>query len=675
MLRAIIACSKTKLKSVRIFVMWKIKVLIENRTDKEKDTVRFAAQELRRYLGYCTTEPIIISEVSKEDNSGIILGIKLRSELKPVKDEVIHDSILIDVKERNGVISGSNARSVLIAAYRYLRELGYSFVRPGKSGEKYPEKLPERDVFVSESAFYSQRTICIEGSASYESIEETIDWIPKVGMSGFYTQFFIPKIFFDRWYRHYGYEFTNPYLNADHLSEEEIRGMIKMLVCEIRKRSLIYTTIGHGWMCEPFGMPGYGWEPVDPALIPKGIEKYLALRNGKREIYNDNHYKNVPLITQLCYGNPEVREIIIDFVIEYCRNNPDVYCISFDFADGSNNYCECPLCRDTTPSDFRVMIVNEIDRRLTAEGIETKIGFGAYNDTLWAPVREKINNLSRFLMSLAPISRSYSVEFPNEPKGEIGEFRYNKNVFPTTTEEFLPYLKEWRKALDTRVGVFDYYFMWDCYKDLGSTGTARIIHKDIRSYKKLDLCGLTSCQSERVYCPTALGMNVIARTLWDPETDFDAIREDVLKAEYGEDYALVRDYLEDLTLYSLPEVTRMEKPLVSEENALTYEKGIDRARKFNLIIQNRIETVTNECELRSWKNLKVHTALSIMLMSAFRDMARGAEPADFWPPIEDFVNRHEWEMRQHFDVFEFKYTYGRLFPKIKEGQKSLILGM
>ena len=170
-------------------------------------------------------------------------------------------------------------------------------------------------------------------------------------------------------------------------------------------------------------------------------------------------------------------------------------------------------------------------------------------------------------------------------------------------------------------------------------------------------------------------MNVMARTLWDNKCRFDDVRDDVLRAEYGADYALVRDYLQDLSVYSLPEVTRMEKPLVDPENTAMYEKGLERVRSFVSTIDEHIVTSGNDCGRISWNNLKFHSDLSIMLMTAFKAMSEGAEPEPFWAPIEDFVNRHELEMKQYFDVFEFKYTYGRLFSAINKEQDKIIIGV
>ena len=140
------------------------------------------------------------------------------------------DAILIDIENGKGVIAGSNARSVLIGVYRYLRELGFVFVRPGADGEKYPTCFSEKRVKVCECASSRHRGVCIEGSVFYESMEDMIDWLPKVGMNCYYVQFFVPSIFYRRWYEHEGYGIKNPYLEREEISDSDIDGMNQMLL-------------------------------------------------------------------------------------------------------------------------------------------------------------------------------------------------------------------------------------------------------------------------------------------------------------------------------------------------------------------------------------------------------------------------------------------------------------
>ncbi len=649
---------------------WKLGVLLSGVSEKEQNTLVFAAQELKKYLSKVTDESIMICESDSAEKSGIRIGINLSPEIPEVSDPRIDDAIMVDVMDREGVITGSNARSVLIAVYRYLREIGFCFIRPGKSGEKYPEKIQRNRVLVNEAATSRYRGICIEGSEFYESIEEIIDWLPKVAMNGYDSQFFVPMIFFKRWYTHAGYGMVNPYLPPEPLTEEDVRGMAQSLAREVEKRSLIYINVGHGWTCKPFGMPALGWEPVDPSTLPEGYEQYLALVGGKRELR-----WGVPMNTNLCFGNESVQDKIVDCVVQYCMENKNVDSIQFALSDGTNNHCECEKCKHTRPSDFYVQILNKIDRKLTDLNIPVRIFTVIYVDLLWPPETERIQNKNRFILMYCPISRSYTTPLTVETTAKMTPYVRNKLVFPGKVDELAAYLKGWRDQFDGEYVVFDYYFMWDCYKDLGSMGTARMIYDDIRNYEKMRFTGLISCQSQRVFSPTALGMNIMARTLWNRECDFETECNDILHTEFGEDWEFVRNFLSELSRYSLPEVTRLEKPIATPENAAMYQKGIACAGNYMRIIDTHIGKGST-VEQVSWKNLKFHVQLSVLLLKAYTAIATDpdADVGKLWTPIEDFVNLNEWEMRHDFDVFEFKYTIGRLLPKFVKAERGLELG-
>ena len=106
---------------------------------------------------------------------------ELSAYIPAVENAELDDAIAINIQNGNGYITGSNPRSVLIAVYRFLREVGCSFVRPGLDGDIIPKKNALEDsVCVAEAASYRHRCICIEGAPNYEHISDLIDWLPKM---------------------------------------------------------------------------------------------------------------------------------------------------------------------------------------------------------------------------------------------------------------------------------------------------------------------------------------------------------------------------------------------------------------------------------------------------------------------------------------------------------------
>ena len=128
----------------------------------------------------------------------------------------------------------------------------------------------------------------------------------------------------------------------------------------------------------------------------------MAELNGERQLY-----ENVPLNTNLCYSNPAVRDAITSAITQYCQRNPQVTYLHFWLADGTNNHCECEACRKKRPADWYVQMLNELDEKMTAAGVSTKVVFLIYVDLLWEPQQEQIKHPDRFVLMFAPITRAY----------------------------------------------------------------------------------------------------------------------------------------------------------------------------------------------------------------------------------------------------------------------------
>ena len=305
----------------------------------------------------------------------IWVGLKADAPLPKVACPEWDDAIAIEIEESAGYITGTNPRSVLIAAYRFLEALGCRWVRPGEGGERIPQRKVESvTLSLREKAESRHRGVCIEGAVSYDHVRDMIDFLPKVGMNEYFIQFVSPNVFFERWYAHGGYHGEgDPYPEKEQLSQETVDGMTAALEAEIAKRGLGYQKVGHGWTCEPFGLEGRGWYPGKEYIVSPETRPYLAQIDGKRELFH-----NTPLNTNLCYSNPAVRERISEAICEYCLKNPQVDAVHFWLADAYNNHCECENCRKKSPADWYVLLLNELDEKMTRAGVKTRVVFLVY---------------------------------------------------------------------------------------------------------------------------------------------------------------------------------------------------------------------------------------------------------------------------------------------------------
>src|SRR5699024_8932697 len=106
----------------------------------------------------------------------------------------------------------------------------------------------------------------------------------------------------------------------------------------------------------------------------------------------------IPALTNLCYSNPIARGKICDFVVEYLRVHPGIDYLNFWLADSIHSFCECENCRGQSPSDWYLLLLNQLDERLTAEGLDTRLVFLIYYDLLFPPKVQQFKNPDRFVL-------------------------------------------------------------------------------------------------------------------------------------------------------------------------------------------------------------------------------------------------------------------------------------
>jgi len=568
------------------------------------ETIAFAVEELQKYLKKIDpclfVEVLLLDEPDAACGDVIWVGLHDSFPVPQVKDPFWDDAVAISVKDSAGYISGSNERSVLIAAYRFLQELGCRWVRPGKDGFRVTtQELDTVTVSVTEVPSSRYRGVCIEGSVSSEHVQDMIDYLPKVGLNEYFIQFMLPATFFEGWSEHK----NNPYAeDRERPSHALMEALVKKLEQEVKKRGIRYHKTGHGWTCRSFGMDGTGWHLDREHVIPEETKPLLAQLNGVRGL---NH--NSPLDTQLCYSKPEVRSRIADTVVAYCKENPHIDLMEFWLADNVHNWCECEQCRKLRPSDWYLMILNELDEKLTAAGLNTRIVFSFYLDLLWEPLQETIHNPDRFVMLYAPITRKFDEtnrDCLNVP-GEMTEFVRNKNAYPRKLADNLAYLRRWKELGYTgEVILFDYHLIWGHVNDPGYEKIARVIHEDMKYLPDLGINGMSSCQVQRCFFPTNLPMHMMAKGLWDSSSDFETDAKEYYLSAYGDDGEQVHKYLaavsEAMTVIRFPNFYLPDESVCSD-----YEGLYRLIRDFRPVIDDH--AAREDACAADWKLLQLHS--------------------------------------------------------------------
>ena len=645
----------------------KIRIYTSKQTPEERELLLFAAEELRKYLLYVTEEDVMLIEESEgfpqKNTDGISLFIRGSNRLIETKSDE-EDSILIDIKGKNGEIAANTARALLIAVYRYLREIGFAFVRPGKDGEIYPEDLKEEHIFICEKGDTKLRSVCIEGADFYGNLTDFIDWLPKIGMNSLHLQSFIPSMFFKRYYE----ISPNPYRKKIEMKDGDMKGVMQMLMHEASKRGLTLQCIGHGWTTDVFGLPSSTWLATDEEP-PEDVRRHLALLNGKRA-----YHKKTPIATNLCYGNPETRKLLCGHVLKYCKEHPNVGIVHFWLSDAGNNFCECEKCINHTASDLYVMLLNDLDAMLTAEDIKTRICLVIYNDTLWPPIEQKIKNPDRFIMLFGPITRTYSASYPTDNKGSLHPYVRNNWTRPRDLPSLLAFVRGWQEWTGCETILYDYHYMWDHYKVFGYVDSAMRINEDIKKFKDLRFdAGFISCQEQRVFFPTAFGQHVMADTLWNTKTDFEASAKRALREEFGEEYETAYSFLKEITRLSNPRVMRREENIQTEENAIAYQKAIALSKEFSEVAKNCAVRTRHPIHKTSWENLAIYADLSVRIFACYEALAKGEYKDSLCDAVKNFVFENEDKLRYVFDSYEFLKVFLEFILFATTGEDRAVL--
>lgn len=551
-------------------------------------------------------------------------------------------------------ITAQNERSALQAVYRFFYNLGVRYLEPGADREWIPStwasELLVQDVTVTPSLRH--RGVCIEGADSLENIVDFIDWMPKIGMNSFFVQFRYPYTFMQHWYEH----FSNPMLPKEPYTMEQCIADSAVIDEAMAVRGILHHRVGHGWTSAVLEMDAQGWD-VQEGTVTDAQKQMMAEIGGTRDLYH-----GVPLNTNLCYSSPVVIEKMTNEVLRYAKEHPEVHYLHLWLADANNNHCECEECRKKTPTDHYIHLINHIDERLTAEGMDTKIVFLIYEELLWAPEQERIQNPDRFVLMFAPISRSFESSYQDVKEiPECAPYVLNHIKVPVRVEENLSYLKAWQQTYQGDSFDYDYHLGRAHYGDLGYVHISRMISRDLKQLPELGLNGLISCQELRVALPNALPNYVMGMTGTDLALDYDEVAKDYYRHMYGEMGQEVLEYLTDISNLCSCDYFNGKGDRIRPDMAARYEKALGRVREFRTRIV--------KCSHESMKRLLYHSYYCEYLLKALILKASGKEEELVIAAHEFFalIQSHEWEYQSEFDVYRITEIL-RNYTKIRINQ-------
>jgi len=614
-------------------------------------TVDFAAEELKKYLRMMMPRAgeIPIFRTGNPENAfrlGLMadFGIAQEEHVVPELDDVI----CIDTDDHGGIIAGSNPRSILFAVYHYLEENGCRWLFPGVDGEYIPMQTV-KGVKYRKMAKMRFRGQCNEGAEAQQNMLETIDFQAKLGMNAYMLEFDIPCYYYDTYYNHT----NNPHKRPEPITPTTVLQWKRACEAEIAKRGLMFHDMGHGWTAEPFGIDTTkGWSR-EPVPISDEARSYIAMVNGKREPYG-----GIPLNSNFCMSNPVARKKVVDYIVNYASAQNNVDYLHVWLGDNHNNHCECENCQEKIPSDWYMILMNELDAALTAAKLKTHIVFIVYVDTYWPPKTERIQNPDRFTMLFAPITRSYRTSYQTEAKPEaFRPYERNRLVMPKDEAENMTYLKLWNEVFNGDQFCYEYHFWRLHYYDPGYTKIARVIADDIKGLSKWNLKGIIEDQTQRNYFPNGFPQYLYAKMLFDPELSFEEIREDYFSHAYGQDWKLVAEYLEQIgTLFDFDFLCGYRSR--KEGQRLYCPEHTPQLQKIEPLVQSFLPVIdAHEIQpMRaasvSWQLLRWHAGFVTTLAKACIEMSQGNTEAGlaYWTQFISDVGAQEDLLQRYLDI-------------------------
>ena len=629
--------------------------------------VDFAAEELHKYLRMMVnTLPPLPIRYDPEARTGFRLGL-LSDFGIPFEgdDEALDDVVHIDTDENGGIIAGSNVRSILFAVYRYLKLCGCRFYAPGVDGEFIPRKDIKPQKYHKMADIRSRRFM-LEGRPSFQDVLAYIDYHAKQELNGFGIA--TPFVYMARYYLHDQLEAHREPEPAD---ADTILQMAKALECECLKRGMTSGGGNHDTIPKLLGI-----DPLERELYKKGLKKpteemksKMALLDGKRDLF-----KNDPFNTNFCMSRADLRKKYVDILVDMARKNPHYSYISCSLADLRRNHCECEECQKLNPTDFLVMMVNDIDEIFTREGIDARISFSTYVDQQFPPKVARVNNPRRVSVRFPPIGRTYSKSITKDTVFPPVE-PYVRNAWrtPRSVEENYAYLKEWQKVFPGNFTTYEYHFYVHQYRDPGLMSMSRRLYEDIQALKLVNLTGMTEDGSNKSFFPHGFMSHIYGQTLVDLNTDYEAAKEEYFKTCYGEDWQKALDYMNRVSDIFEHAYMCGDKP-TDQIHSIYYDPA--RVAEFEkmaalaeegraLAAQHKV--MPHRIQVIHWRLLHYHTMWCEMVAKAMIQKCLGndAEALKLWKELVADFSQYDIVLEKYFDMSLAAVSFNRLLSAVQ----------
>ncbi|MDX9979661.1 MAG: DUF4838 domain-containing protein [Lentisphaeria bacterium] len=260
------------------------------------------------------------------------------------------------------------------------------------------------------------------------------------------------------------------------------------------------------------------------------------------EYFSEINGKRVADHAQLCLSNPEVRRICTERLLEHIRRDPTAKLYSLSQNDW-RGYCTCAECkaldeREGTPTASVIHFVNQVAAEVEKEFPDAWIETLAYQYTRTPPktIRPRANVVPR----LCTIECDFSLPLDRSPH-------------PQNTR-FVEEIKGWSAETD-KLYIWDYTTNFAHY--LGPHPNFACLQGNVQFFRDNHVVGLfeQGAYQGRHAEFAELRAWVLAKLLWNPDQNVEALYDDFFPGYYGKAAPLVRQYWAELqTFVADPEI-------------------------------------------------------------------------------------------------------------------------
>lgn len=443
------------------------------------ETEAYAASELARYLERMNGAafPVVRGEAG---DSVIVLQTK-----ELASGEETYE---IAVEGTQIVLTGGSSRALVYAVYDFLDRLGCRWLAPGLDfyhGEsefvpKTATLVYEGDARVIEQPVFSFRKIYVEEGLTHDaaSLKRIVEWMPKLR----YNTLVVPI--------NYG--------GTDRVRWDAWR---EELTPELDKRGILIEVGGHGYQ-------NYLNPEMEGGTLFERHPDWFGLDQDCRPSRNVRHVFNTE--------NPDAVAYLIDNVIDYVKDRPEIDIFDFWPPDGAR-WAECPDQEALgTPADRQVRLLNQVQAVLREARPDLRLEIIAYAHAKEPPVNEKLDE--DVLVDFCPIGQHFDAQIYDTS-------RLNNAIY-------VDLIKKWRETFAGQISLYSYYrkYAWRSLPVI----IPHYMQRDLQWYASIPLQGISTYAEPGDWGTYELNHYVLGYLAWNPDTDVDARVSRFVQARFGE---------------------------------------------------------------------------------------------------------------------------------------------